>query len=107
MLKVNPAEVKPVEFKQAEVKPDEAKPSEAVKPNPVKAKPPGIKGMRCLLCKEKPEVEMMEFTRTQLLGHLTNNHFSKELNKDYGDCVEGDDCTFCLQDQKTPVFKIK
>ena len=28
----------------------------------------------CLLCKEKPK----------LLGHLTNNHFSKELAKDFG-----------------------
>ena len=61
--------------------------------------------MKCLLCKEKPEV--VEMTRTQLLGHLTNNHFSKELTKEYGACSEGDDCIFCVQDQKTPVFRIK
>ena len=38
-----------------------------------------------MLCKEKPE----ELTRTKLLGHLTNNHFSKELAKDLG-AVEED-----------------
>ena len=34
-----------------------------------------------MLCKEKPEV--VEMTRTQLLGLFTNNHFSKELTKEY------------------------
>ena len=63
--------------------------------------------MKCLLYKEKPEVERVELTRTQLLGHLTNNHFSKQLNRDYGVVAEGDDCTFCVQDQKTPVYKMK
>ena len=56
----------------------------------------------CLLCKEKPE----ELTRTKLLGHLTNNHFSKELAKDFGAVEEGSECTFCVQDQKTSAFKI-
>ena len=50
----------------------------------------------CLLCKEKPK----------LLGHLTNNHFSKELAKDFGAVEEGSECTFCVQDQKTSAFKI-
>ena len=35
----------------------------------------------CLLCKEKPK----------LLGHLTNNHFSKELAKDFGSS-RGEQC---------------
>ena len=50
----------------------------------------------CLLCKEKPK----------LLGHLTNNHFSKELAKDFGAVEEGSECTFCVQDQKPSAFKI-
>ena len=51
----------------------------------------------CLLCKEKPK----------LLGHLTNNHFSKELAKDYWTVTDGSDCVFCVEDQETPAFKIK
>ena len=100
-----PAE--PTDAKPVEVALEKAKPAEVVKGNQGKAKNSGVKSMRCLLCKGKPEVEKMEFTRTQLLGHLTNIHFSKELAKDFGDCAEGDDCVFCVQDKKTPVFKMK
>ena len=85
-----------------EVKSEKSKPAQAVKSNQGKAK-----SMKCLLCKEKPEMEKMEFTRTQMLGHLTNIHFSKELAREFGDCAEGDECVFCVQDQKTPVFKMK
>ena len=77
--------------------------------------------MKCLLCKEKlefvenvvvvkkPVVVEMTGVRTQLLGHLVNSHFSKELTKEltkeYGACAEGDNTIFCVQDQKTPGAK--
>ena len=96
------------EAKSVETKPDEnAEEAEVVKGSHGKVKHSGVKSMKCLLCKEKPEMEKMEFTRTQMLGHLTNIHFSKELAREFGDCAEGDECVFCVQDQKTPVFKMK